>query len=109
MEDSSTKKSGVMFWLLAIIYAYTLLTGALLYIFLCGPTEFHKNGIVGKLHRFLTSLPEKILKHCQNNCCTNFISRYVLCRERNPGVKVCFTFFMIEFVCLPVFRFYSCC
>jgi hypothetical protein len=89
------------------VYAYTIVTGALLYIFLMGPTEFHKNGYVGKARQFIINCPQIVC----GKCCTLFCGdkgfacakrcEHYLCYERNPILQVRnLVFFYIQIVYL---------
>ncbi|KAL9644835.1 hypothetical protein ABK040_005317 [Willaertia magna] len=51
-----------------LLYFYAAVAGILLYTLLMGPTEYHKNGIVGWFYRFLLNLPKVLFTTCCGTC-----------------------------------------
>ncbi|KAF0972194.1 hypothetical protein FDP41_009502 [Naegleria fowleri] len=76
-----------MFVLLFFLYAYASVAGLILYTLLMGPTDFHKNGLIGKFYRFLVSVPKRLCTCC---CGSDFLRRaekYFL-HSRNPILQL---------------------
>ena len=85
-----------MEYVLWIILIYILFLAFIIYVFMCGNTTFHRDGIIGSFYRFFTKkiptaiaiifnkiIPKRIRKsrhsnhNCFFNCCSNFL-RYLI-------------------------------
>ena len=102
--------------LFALLYLYTILTVFLLYVLLMGQTSYHRNGMIGKLHYYITTLPKQLCLSCINLLCgaTGIQSmkkcEKYMCQQKNPILQIvyltlmgvnAFLFFMYIFPMMP--------
>ncbi|CCD14180.1 unnamed protein product, partial [Trypanosoma congolense IL3000] len=87
--------------LFAIGVAFILAAMFTTYVIIMGPSRYHRNGIIGKMHRNITRLPQACLRLCcccrrRQSCivrrCTR-IFKYVA-YERNWLMVVCYILFV---------------
>ncbi|KAL0480653.1 PAT17 [Acrasis kona] len=80
--------------LFVFVYAFPIATAIMLYAFLMGPTEFHKNGLIGKLRVFIMSFPGYIGYALLRLCCGKNGIDYAkrlenyMCYQRNPILQI---------------------
>ncbi|KPI88404.1 putative Zinc finger DHHC domain containing transmembrane protein [Leptomonas seymouri] len=57
----------LMFLFFSLIGMITLV-GSLMYVVIMGPSRYHRDGIIGKLHRIITSMPIYVCGFCASCC-----------------------------------------
>jgi len=79
-----------------LILFYIAGSACLVYICICGPTQFHRDGVVGWLHTVVTSAPSQAVKlFFTALCCSRRkgarfgrLTEHYLCERRNPIIQM---------------------
>eukprot|EP01027_Heterolobosea_sp_BB2_P024142 GEZU01036337.1.p1 GENE.GEZU01036337.1~~GEZU01036337.1.p1 ORF type:complete len:478 (+),score=123.00 GEZU01036337.1:25-1434(+) len=77
----------------ALLLFYVVFVSGVLYVFLFGQTEFHRDGFIGRLHRALTSCPQRCCSMICGERCYNNAENWC-CNKRNPVLQLVYVCIM---------------